>query len=207
MARYAGTRTGRQELDGELIEDVQGALWSWPMIEALRSHDYPSLWRIVVAVDPAVTSREDSDETGIVVVGASGHRRNPTLWVLADVSGRYTPDGWARVAVDAYTEWEADLIVGEANNGGDLVASVIRQVDPRPRVKLVHAARGKRARAEPISAIYEQGRAHHVGTFPRLEDQMTSWTQDSAESPDRMDALVWGMTELTSVRTGFAGAA
>jgi phage terminase large subunit-like protein len=194
IQRYEGTRLGRQELNAELLEDVEGALWSLRRIEQLRVREHPPLVRIVVAIDPAVTSGEDSDETGIVVagVGEDGHG-----YVLDDLSGRLSPDGWGRRAVEAYRTQRADRIIGEANNGGDLVEVNIRTVDRAASYKKVHASRGKRTRAEPVAALYEQGRVHHVGAFPELEDQMTQWVPGTGvASPDRMDALVWALTEL-----------
>lgn len=210
-ARYAGTRLGRQELDAEIIEEVDGALWSRAMIVYgnpqlrmdTRTRDLvPDLARIVVAIDPAVTSGEDSDETGIVAAGRGADGRG---YVLADASCRMPPADWAKRAINLYHELRADRIVAEANNGGDLVSTVIRTVDPNVPVTLVHAARGKRTRAEPISALYEQGRVSHVEPFPDLEDQMCSYTGEPGEdSPDRMDALVWALTDVMGVTTGSA---
>lgn len=195
QARYAGTRLGRQELEGELLEDVEGALWSRSWIEntRIKTEQLPSLYRIVVAIDPAVTSGEDSDETGIVIAGATndGH-----FYVLEDATMKGTPDSWGKRAVQGYKDWKADRIVAEVNNGGDMVVMVLQQVDKFVPVTKVHATRGKRMRAEPISALYEQGRVHHVGSFTKLEDQMASWTPESNDSPDRLDALVWSLTEL-----------
>jgi phage terminase large subunit-like protein len=191
LSRYEGTRLGRQELLAELLEDVPGALWTRDLIERSRG-DAPDLSRIVVAIDPAVTSGEDSDSTGIIVVGVIQN----VGYVLEDLSGRFPPEHWARLAVDAYERWGADRIVAEANNGGDLVGSVLRAVNPNIPVRLVRASRGKRARAEPVSALYEQGRVIHAGTFPELEDELCVWTPDTTESPDRMDALVWGLSDL-----------
>lgn len=196
-ARYAGTRIGRQELDGELIDDVEGALWTMDMCErayragqAVESLDFT---RVVVAVDPAVTSGEHSDETGIIIAarGSDGH-----AYVIADVTCRLSPDGWARRAVEAYHEHKADRIVAEANQGGDLVKTVLRTVDPSVPVKLVRATRGKRVRAEPVAALYEQGRVRHLSPLPALVDQLTTWTPDDPTSPDRLDALVWALTDL-----------
>jgi phage terminase large subunit-like protein len=165
------------------------------MIEDARVEEPPMLIRVVVAIDPAVTSGEDSDETGIVVAGmsADGH-----FYILADYTQRATPDAWARVAVDAYKTHEADRIVAEANNGGDMIVQLLRTVDNSIPVSKVTATRGKRVRAEPISALYEQGRVHHVGGFNLLEDQMVTWTPDMPKSPDRIDALVWALTELNT---------
>ena len=192
--RYNGTRLGRQELYGELLEDIEGALWNRKMIDDARVTEAPTMTRICVAIDPAVTSGEDSDETGIVVAGVS---MDGQYYVLHDGTLRASPDGWARKAVDLYHEYKANRIVAEKNNGGDMVGSVIRHVDPRVPIKLVTATRGKQVRAEPVSALYEQGKVHHVGGFSELEDQMVSWTPDSNTSPDRMDALVWAITELS----------
>ncbi len=197
VARYEGTRLGRQELRGELLDDVPGALWTR---EELDSHRIaraalPDLVRVVVAIDPAVSTGEDADETGIVVAakGVDGEG-----YVLGDYTGRQlTPHQWATRAVNAYREHEADLIVGEVNNGGEMVEAVLRGVDRSLPYKAVHASRGKRVRAEPISGLYEQGRCHHVGTFDALEDQMCNFVPDSLDgSPDRVDALVWAFTEL-----------
>lgn len=190
---YEGTRVGRQELYGELLLDTPGALWTLAMIDPHRAAQVPPLRRVVVAVDPAVTAGEDSDQTGIVAAGVAddGH-----IYVLADRTLRSSPDGWARAAVDLYDELGADRIVAEVNNGGDLVETVLRAVDLSVPVRKVHASRGKRMRAEPVAALYEQGRVHHVGDLAALEDQLTTWTPDAAGSPDRMDALVWAITDL-----------
>lgn len=193
--RYEGTRLGRQELYGELLEDVEGALWTRSIIEEARVTFAPNLIRVVVAIDPAVTSGEDSDETGIVVAGMTA---NSHFYVLADRTCRATPDAWAKIAVEAYREFKADRIIGEANNGGDMIGLLLKQVDNSVGYKKVTATRGKKVRAEPISALYEQGRVHHVGGFPELEDQMVSWTPESDASPDRMDALVWALSELSN---------
>ena len=191
VARYAGTRLGRQELDAELLEDVPGALWTWAMLDNRRPA--PDLARVVVAVDPAVTSGEGSDETGMVVAGLGVDGRG---YVLADRSCRLSPDGWARRAVAAFDEFKADVIVAEANNGGDLVEQTIRTVRRTIPYKRVHASRGKQTRAQPVAALYEQGKVSHVETFPELDEQLTSWTPESGTSPDRLDALVWALTHL-----------
>lgn len=199
VARYEGTRLGRQELAGELLEDVEGALWTIGQIDVLRVREAPALPRVVVAIDPAVSSTEDSDETGIVVagVGLCECKGQPELhgFVLVDVSGRYSPDAWARVAIGALDTYKGDRVIGEVNNGGDLIETVLRTIDRSAPYKAVHASRGKVTRAEPVAALYEQGKVHHVGTLPKLEDQMTTWTQGQ-KSPDRMDALVYALTEL-----------
>lgn len=198
IRRYEGTRLGRQELDGALLEDVEGALWSRALLDGTRVKDAPrDLERVVVAIDPAVTSGEDADETGLVVagLGCDGH-----VYVLADLSGRHAPMEWARRAVAAYHLHKADAIIGEANNGGDLIETTIRQVDPNVAYRAVHASRGKAVRAEPCAALWEQGRAHLVGALPQLEDQMATWAvgldRRTQGSPDRVDALVWAVTSL-----------
>jgi phage terminase large subunit-like protein len=196
ITRYEGTRFGRQELLGELLEDVPGALWTFDLIDKARIARVPdgvSLARVAVAIDPAVTSDEGSDETGIVVVGVGSDDK---LYVLADRTIKASPVEWARVAVKAYREFAADRIVAETNNGGDMIEAVIRTVDPGVAYIKVTASRGKVTRAEPISALYEQGKVYHVGAFPELEAQMCEWVP-GMDSPDRMDALVWAATYLT----------
>ena len=190
--KYGGTRLGRQEIEGEVLEDNPGAMWQRTVIENTRVKETGPLMRIVVGVDPAVTNTEGSDETGIVVVGKSalGH-----FYVTDDVSLQGSPNAWAMAAVKAYHHRQADRIIGEVNNGGDLVEVNIRTVGPNVSYKAVHASRGKQIRAEPIAALYEQGKVHHVGCFPLLEDQMCEWVPGE-KSPDRMDALVWAITEL-----------
>ena len=202
--RYGGTRLGRQELEGEILGDIPGALWNHEMIDNSRitEEEAPEYDRIIVAVDPAASSHEGSDENGIVGVGLArdedGYARG---YVLADRSLRGSPEEWARAAVKLYRELGADRIVAEKNNGGEMVAHVIRSVDRSIPVTLVHASRGKHVRAEPISALYEQGRVHHVGRFDKLEDQMCLFSIDNVRdentgSPDRVDALVWGLSQL-----------
>lgn len=194
ITKYEGTRLGRQELYAELLEDTPGALWSISQLDALRTGKPPTMRRVVVAIDPAVTSSATSDDTGIVVAGLGddGHG-----YVLEDASGKHSPDAWARVAVNLYATHKADRIVAEVNNGGDMVELTIRTVDPNASYLGVHAARGKRTRAEPIAALYEQGKVHHVGMFAKLEDQMCTWdSSNGSRSPDRVDALVWALTEL-----------
>jgi len=192
---YAGTRLGRQELDGELIEDVEDALWSRALIERTRiaPASRPALRRVVVAIDPAVSSGEGSDETGIIVaaLGEDGHG-----YVLEDASGRYAPTEWALKAAGLYARWGADRVIAEVNQGGEMVEATLRMVDPNISYRGVHASRGKIARAEPVSALYEQGRIHHTGVFPALEDQITTYEPGGRKSPDRLDALVWAFTEL-----------
>jgi phage terminase large subunit-like protein len=197
-ARYGGTRLGRQELEAELLSDVPGALWQLDWIDRDRVERAPELKRIVVAVDPAVSTNEGSDETGIVVAGIDANRHG---YVIEDLSGRYAPHEWAAKSVNAFQRHKADRIIAEKNNGGDLVESTIRTVSYNVSFKAVHASRGKVTRAEPISALYEQRKVHHVGTFTQLEDQMCSFTSDfdrsrAGYSPDRLDAAVWALSEL-----------
>ena len=205
--RYGGTRLGRQELEGEVLEDIPGALWSRTAIDEARRPEAPKdLERIIIAVDPSTSSEEHSDETGIVAVGcardADGYMRG---YVLADWSIRGAPTEWAKKAVALYRHFDADRIVAEKNQGGEMVETTIKAADRNVPVTLVHASRGKYVRAEPISALYEQGRVHHVGRFDALEDQMCTFSVDYDRkngSPDRMDALVWGLTYLFDKMTG-----
>jgi phage terminase large subunit-like protein len=201
--QYGGTRLGRQELAGEILEDIPGALWNRETIDKGRLTELTiDLERVYVAVDPAVSNNEGSDEHGIVVVGLArdkdGYARG---YVLEDGTIRGSPEDWARKAVSLFRSWAADKIIAEKNQGGDMVLSTIKAVDRSVPVELVHASRGKVVRAEPISALYEQGRVHHVGQFDKLEDQMCMFSIDNLRSisngsPDRVDALVWGLTKL-----------
>lgn len=192
--RYEGTRLGRQELYAEVLDDVPGALWQRDDLDKGRLRRAPELKRVVVAIDPAITSGEDSDETGIVVAGIG---EDGTGYVLEDCSCRESPDRWARIAVDAYHRYKADRIIAERNQGGDMVEHTIRTVDRRVSYESVVAKRGKFVRAEPVAALYEQGRVHHAGSFPALEDQMCRYVPDGFDgSPDRVDALVWAITAL-----------
>lgn len=193
--KYEGTRLGRQELEAEILGDLPGALWSLANLDAYRLRESPEPGRIVVAVDPAVTATEASDEHGIIVAGLADQRG----LVLEDASLSGSPNEWAKRAVSLYRSWNADCIVIEVNQGGDMVAHTIRTIDPNVKIKEVRASRGKHVRAEPIAALYEQGRVAHVGAFPALENQMTQMTTNGYEgegSPDRVDALVWAMTDL-----------
>jgi phage terminase large subunit-like protein len=195
VRKYEGTRLGRQELNAELLDDNPGALWQRRQIDANRVYSAPAFKRIVVGVDPAVTSREDSDETGIVCAaqGSDDH-----FYILEDSSLIASPDLWAKAAVKCYLDHKADRLIAETNNGGEMVELTIRTVDANVSYKSVTASRGKMIRAEPIAALYEQGRVHHVGSFPKLEDQMCDYDPlTSPFSPDRMDALVWALTELS----------
>lgn len=205
VRKYEGTRLGRQELDGEVLDDNPGALWKRGRIEELRvfigpKHPpLPAMRRVVVAIDPAVSANENSDETGIVCVGlgVDGH-----VYVLEDASlEQATPDQWGKQAVAVYRRHHANVIVGEVNNGGDLVEANVRSAAKALGVAVafsqVRASRGKAVRAEPVAGLYEQGRAHHVGVLAKLEDQMCAWDPAySTKSPDRMDALVWGVSEF-----------
>jgi len=211
---YAGSELGRQELDGVLLEELEGALWSRAQIDGNRHEVMPTLTdpdfyflRIVVGVDPATTDKEGSDETGIVVaaLGSDNH-----AYVLADYSGKYSPKGWGDKVAWAFNKWQADSVVAEVNQGGDMVKHVLEGSDDMMPVKMVHASRGKLARAEPVAQKYEQGKVHHVGRavvmadgtkneghLDNLEDQMCTWERLSATySPDRIDALVWAIHEL-----------
>lgn len=200
--RYEGTTLGRQELYAEILDDIEGALWTHSMVDGNRVKETPDLVRIVVAIDPAATNVAGSNETGLVVCGIDG---DDHYYVLADETMSGHPSEWARRALDLYTTWRADRIVGEVNNGGDMIEALLQAVAKDGEdfaYRKVHATRGKVVRAEPISAIYEQNRAHHVGQFPDLEEQMFLITRDfdpkvAGFSPDRVDAMVWAMTELS----------
>jgi phage terminase large subunit-like protein len=198
LARYAGTRLGRQEIDGEIIEDRPDALWSRALIESCRVREAPALARIVVAVDPPAAATKRADACGIVAAGRDEEAR---VFVLADetVAG-LSPIGWASRAVALWRRLSADALVVEVNQGGDMVRTVIAQADASVPVQSVHARRGKYVRAEPVAALYEQGRVKHAGAFPALEDEMCDFGLDglsSGRSPDRLDALVWAVTALT----------
>lgn len=196
-AKYEGTRLGRQELDGEILDDVPGALWTRAMLETASATELPDMARIVVAIDPSGTNGEDDgDEIGIVVAGRGVDGRG---YVLEDLSCKLSPDAWARRAIEAYYRWQADRLVAERNFGGAMVQSVIRTADRNVSYKEVTASRGKSARAEPVAALYEQGRVSHVRGLNTLEDQMTLMTMAGYAgegSPDRVDALVWALTEV-----------
>ena len=193
--RYEGTRLGRQELYAEILEDIEGALFHAKNIEQNRVELTPVLTRIVVAIDPAVTSNSSSDETGIIVAGRSEDNQ---YYILEDFSGIFSPDMWIKKAIECYYKFDADRIVCEVNNGGDLIEKLLRVQDVNVPYTSVRATRGKMLRAEPISSLYEQNKVHHVGYFKELEDQMASYTPFSTKSPDRLDALVWAVTSLQS---------
>lgn len=193
QARYNNTRLGRQELYGEILEDTEGALWTKGLIDRNRIKKAPPLARITVSIDPAVTNTQASDETGIIVCGsdAGGHG-----YVLGDYSFKGSPLDWASKAVSVFDEWKADTILVEVNQGGDMVSAVLKQIRHSLPIREVRAHVGKRLRAEPVAAMYEQGRIHHIGEFPQLEDQMTIWTPNDPDSPDRIDAMVQGFSDL-----------
>lgn len=192
--RYEGTRLGRQELYAEMLSEIPGALWTRTTLEKNRVERAPDFARVVVAVDPAAGSGERSDFTGIVVAGLG---EDGLAYVLYSTGVRLSPDGWARRVANLYEEYEADAVVAEKNQGGEMVEIVLRTAAPNLPVKLVYASRGKRTRAEPVAALYEQGKVRHVGAHAMLEDQMCSYSGEPGEqSPDVMDALVWALTEL-----------
>lgn len=223
IAPLEGTRLGRQEIEAQILDDTPGALWTREMIEEARRPRWQTederqalmarMKRIVVAMDPAATSGESADEMGLIVQGIDGKDH---IHTLEDLSERMSPDRAARRAISAYDRWSADRIVGEVNNGGEWIGQTVAltakamqaegaRTGSTVAYRAVHASRGKRTRAEPISALYEQGRAHHHGALPALEDQMCSWDANSGDaSPDRMDALVWAATELTGTREAVA---
>jgi phage terminase large subunit-like protein len=178
---------------GVWLDDKDGLLWNREIIGKARVAEAPNLSRIVVAIDPAVTANMNSDETGIIVCGKDG---KGNAYVLEDLSGKYSPNHWSKIANDAAFRWAADCIVAEKNQGGDMVEAVLKANGVGTRVKLVSATKGKYVRAEPVYSLYEQGNVFHVGSFPVLENQMVSFDPERGKSPDRVDALVWGMTEL-----------
>lgn len=195
IKKYEGTRIGRQELEAELLGDVEGALWRLEMIQYLKlDPETLHFERIVVAIDPAVTSKKTSDETAITVAGIIGEQ----IYILHNISGIWTPNEWATKAIKLYERFGADRVIGEANNGGDLIEEVLRNINSNIAYKKVHASRGKVARAEPIVALYEQKKVWHVGAHAKLEDEMTQWdaTTDNY-SPNNIDSLVWAVTELS----------
>ena len=202
---YEGTRLGRQELYGEELDDVEGALFTVEWIDRSRIAKHPDLTRIVIAIDPAVTSGPDSDETGIIIAGKG---TDGDVYVIADLSGKYTPREWAHKVAWAFDEFRADIVIAEVNQGFDLVEANIRTVAPRIPYKSISAKRGKALRAQPVAGLYEQNRVHHVGDaqqFAKLEEQQCSWVPDSGmPSPDRLDALVYAVTDLSPASSGAA---
>jgi phage terminase large subunit-like protein len=199
VAKYEGTTLGQQELYALLLEEAEGALWTRELLNRTRVREMPcEAKRTVIAVDPAISKKQESNETGIIAVsrGTDDHG-----YTRADRSGRFSPEGWARRVVQAYEDFNADRVVAEANQGGDMVEHTLRTVAPNIPVRLVHASDGKRTRAEPVVSLFEQGRAHHVGLFEELEDQLCTWEPlGDMPSPDRLDAEVWGYTELFPVK-------
>lgn len=196
IKKYEGTRLGRQELLAELLEDIPGALWTREMIDRKRCTltEVPVMQRVVISIDPAVTAGEESDETGIGAVGLGVDRR---IYVLEDVSQRSSPNTWARAACRLFLKWNADRIVAEVNNGGDLVEANLRSIHPMIPYRAVRASRGKAIRAEPVASLYEQGHVSHVGRFDLLEQQMCEYVPGVTEkSPDRLDWLVWAIYDL-----------
>lgn len=194
---YEGTRLGRQELYAEILDEASGALWNRTLLASceIDKDEVPQLNRVVVAIDPAITSNAESDLTGIIVAGVDV---NGIAHVLEDHTGRYTPQQWAAKAISLFRDHMADRIVAERNQGGDMVRHTLHTEDETVPVKLVHASRGKMARAEPVSALYEQGKVRHVRGLNDLEDQMVQWEPlGSIGSPDRLDALVWALTDLS----------
>lgn len=196
IARYEGTRLGRQELYGEMLMDVEGALWTWDMIEEYRVDQPPELQRVVVAIDPAGSRNKRSDETGIIVTG----RRDEHYYTLEDASGKMSPRGWAAAAIGAYERHQADAIVVERNFGGDMVQENLRQCGFEGRVIETFSSRGKEIRAEPVVGLYEQGKVHHVGVLEDLEAEQTEWVPNESPSPNRVDAQVFCITELSKGR-------
>lgn len=192
---YEGTRLGRQELNAEILDDMPGALWTYGMIDRTRVQEMPDLHRIVIAIDPAETSNEESNLTGLIAAGIAKVEGEDHGYTLEDCSERYSPAGWAHAALAMRDRWKADAIVVETNAGGEMIKHTIHTIDPRAKVIEVHASRGKATRAEPVSALYEHGRIHHVGALPQLEDQLCNWLPGD-DSPDRLDALVWAYTDL-----------
>jgi phage terminase large subunit-like protein len=194
--RYAGTRLGRQELEAEILGDLPGAIWTQATLDAYRVTTAPQMGRTVVAIDPAVTNTEDSDEHGLVVAGIGPEQ---TGYLLEDASLRGSPMDWAKAAIALAKKWQADGVVVEVNQGGDMVAHTLRSIAPNLNVIEVRATKGKHVRAEPIASLYEQGRIRHVGSYPEIENQMTQMTTEGYQgdgSPDRVDAVVWAFTEL-----------
>lgn len=194
--QYEGTRLGRQELFAEVLDEASGALWTRGMLAEceIDAEDVPELVRVVVSVDPAVSANAESDMTGMIVAGMD---LNGTCYILADHTDRYTPEQWATKAVELYNEYEADCIVAERNQGGEMVRHTLMTVDETVPIRMVHASRGKFARAEPVSSLYERGKVRHVKGLDALEDQLVQWEPlGSIGSPDRLDALVWAITNL-----------
>lgn len=199
QATYGGTQLGRQELDGEFIDDQQGALWTRALIETNRIDAVTTLSSIIIAIDPPITSGARSDSCGLIVAGMCQDGRDRTHAVIlqdASVQG-LTPEGWARRAISLYEQWDADYLLAEVNQGGDMVRTILEAIDPTIPLQTVYATRSKKVRAEPVALLYEQGRVKHAGTFPELEDELCMiGSTRLKKSPDRADALVWAVTHL-----------
>lgn len=201
LSKYEGTRLGQQELHGQILEDIEGALWSYSMIEPYRipkpgeeGHlTAEDMDRIVVSIDPSGSSSKRRDETGIIAVG----KRGDHYYILEDHSGHYTPEGWARAAWSLYDKLNADVVVAEKNYGGEMVKSTLHNHRPDGNVKLVHSRRGKQLRAEPVVGLYEQGRVHHAEGLDKLEEQQCEWVPGDEDSPDRVDGTVHGVIFLS----------
>lgn len=203
ITRYEGTRLGRQELLAELLEDSENALWKRKDIDDHRADHHPDLPYIVVGVDPSITSY--GNEAGIIVAGrTSGRGRATQFYVLDDRSLRASPHGWATAVVAAYNKHQADMVIAESNQGGEMVSQTIKSVKPDIPVRLIQATRGKRLRAEPVAALYEVGRVHHCGLFPELESEMCLWEPGIGESPNRLDALAHALQALSRTNLGWA---
>ena len=196
LSKYKNTRLGMQEIYAEILEESDNAMWKREWLDEGRLQEAPQeLERVVVAIDPAVTSKKTSDETGIIVAGKDSEGK---FYVLNDSSARYTPSAWSEKAIMLFNQYQCDKIIAEVNNGGQLVEHTLRTQSENVPYKSVHASRGKRTRAEPIASLYEQGKVHHVGNLERLENQLCNWEANSGDpSPDRLDALVWALSELS----------
>jgi phage terminase large subunit-like protein len=214
ITKYQGTRLGRQELNGDIQDDNPNALWRRADIDNFRVSALPSsgLDLIYVGVDPSVTANKNSDDTGIIVAGIDknhidtvAQKKVSHFYVIGDYTIHGTPNQWAKATVAAFHKHKADKVIGEANNGGDLIEVNIRTVDADIPYKKTHASRGKQIRAEPISSLYEQGRIHHLGYYPELEDEQCDWVPGEGELPNRIDALVWAITELMDGPQGIEG--
>lgn len=195
IEKYEGTRLGQQELAGKILADNPGALWHRTWLDDNRLSDFPPLYLVLIGVDPEASDSETSAETGIIAAGVANHGGKEHGYVLEDASIKGSPQEWATAAIALYHKLKANYIVAEVNQGGDMVEAVIHSVDKNVPVKKIHASRGKEIRAEPVSALYQQGRVHHIGFFPELEDQLCEWIP-GAKSPDRLDATVHVITDL-----------
>ena len=197
---YGGTRLGRQELGGEIVEGAEGALWTRKLIDSVMVSAAPAdLQKIVVAIDPPVTSGAKADACGLVIAGRVGYGAQARVFILHDATVQgLRPDKWAALAVDLWREWDADYLLAEVNQGGEMVKSILQAIGSEAPVRTVYASKSKVARAEPVAALYEQGKVKHVGSFPALEDELCSMGahEGTRKSPDRADALVWAVTDL-----------